>query len=84
MKIQRLRVAAALPLIASLTLVSIGLVGCDKDNSRPSSAMPIQSTPAPPKSPPSSAEEKIQAIQNAPISPKEKEEAIARVRSGKL
>jgi hypothetical protein len=79
MKVQSLRNAAMLPLIAS-----IALVGCDKDNSRPPAAMPIQAKPAAPKAPPSTAEEKIQAIQNSPLPEKEKQEAIARVRSGKL
>ena len=80
MKIQCLKTAAVLPLIAT-----IALGGCsDKDNSRPASATPLQSKPTPPKAPPSTTEEKIQAIQNSPLPEKEKQEAIARVRSGQL
>ncbi|MGV3614320.1 MAG: hypothetical protein ACO1SV_03190 [Fimbriimonas sp.] len=79
MKIGSLRSAAMLPLIAAMALV-----GCDKDNSRPASAMPIQTKPAAPKAPPSTAEEKIKAIEASTLPDKEKQEAIARVRSGKL
>jgi hypothetical protein len=69
-----------LPLIALFALV-----GCDnKDNSRPAAAMPVRNTPVNPASPPSSDEEKIKRIQAAPIPQKEKDAAIARVRSGKL
>lgn len=81
MKTQRFRPAAMLPLFLMLALV-----GCDNgpDNSRPASAMPIQSTPTPPKAPPSTVEEKIAAIEASALPKKEKDAAIARVRSGQL
>lgn len=80
MKLQRLLSAAMLPLIASIALVGCG----DKDNSRPAAAMPVQNKPIATTAPPTSDEEKIQRIQAAPIPQKEKDAAIARVRSGKL
>lgn len=79
MNTQRLKRAALLPLLASFVLV-----GCDNtDNRRPASAAPIEKPATPPKIP-TTTEEKVQAIQNSPLSQQEKEAAIARVRSGQL
>jgi hypothetical protein len=73
--------SALLPLIASFAMVGCG---DSPDNSRPDSAMPIQKNPTAPEAPPKTVDEKIERIKNAPISEKEKQAAIARVRSGKL
>lgn len=80
MKMLGSHLAALLPLLGVFAAA-----GCDSpDNRRPASAMPIQSAPITPKKPPSTTEEKIAAIQNAPIPDKDKQAAIERVRSGKL
>lgn len=85
MKIKAFSRSAMLPPVASLALMaSLALAGCGQDNRRPEAAMPMQSTPTAPKKPPSTTEEKIQAIQNSSLPEKDKQAAIERVRSGKL
>lgn len=80
MKTLRFRRAALLPLLASFILA-----GCDNtDNRRPASAAPIQEKPSAPAKIPTTPEEKIQAIQNSSLPQKDKDAAIARVRSGQL
>lgn len=80
MKKQSLLIAALVPL-----LIVPSLIGCDSsDNRRPADAMKVQEAPSTPAKPPSTPEEKIEAIKKSTLPDKEKEAAIERVRSGKL
>lgn len=70
--------------ILSILVLSV-IAGCGgKDNRRPAEAAAVKPAPTTPMSPATTAEEKIKRIQGAPLSEKEKEAAIERVRAGKL
>lgn len=68
----------------TLTMALLLVVGCGPDNRKPADAAPIKPAEVKPLGPASSPDEKIERIKNSTLSDKEKEEAIARVRSGKL
>lgn len=61
----------------------LGGCGDSVNNAPPASAMTPHAPTAPPKMP-TTTEEKIQAINKAPLSDEEKKAAIDRVNSGKL
>lgn len=73
--------AATMP----LTLLALSTAGCSEPSS---GAPPPQAmTPRkvdPPKEPPKTKEDKLKAIDNAPLSPAEKEAAKKRVMEGNL
>ncbi len=74
------KTSVALVLLLALAL----LVGCGPDNRKPANAAEFKPAETKSLGPAATADEKIERIKNAPISDKEKEEAIARVRAGKL
>lgn len=71
--------AAAMSLLATVTLL-----GCGSSNNPPDAFMQPRPAPPAPRKTPTTVEEKIAAIQSAPIPDKDKEAAIARVKSGQL
>jgi len=71
-------VALSLPIVLSL------VIGCGPDNRKPANAAEFKPAETKPLGPAATADEKIERIKAAPLSDKEKEDAIARVRAGKL